>query len=364
MRKIPKLRFKHGRVLLFSIGRVYGGGETYCVKLAKLLSSRYEVGAVVGHPKLAAELSKITNSLWSIEPRAAISRVRCYAESAHRLRSAIRQWNPDVVHLNGQGEMYLAGISALSGIPTITTRHVLFNEHIPTHKRWFVRQNLRFIRRIVCVSSVIREQLSPFTNANKLTVIPNWLDQAPCPEPYRPPREHSPFRILYVGRLVQSKGVSDLIEAVRQLDSVTLDIVGEGNDMQNLKRRAEKYPIQFHGFQRDCAPFYRAADLLVFPSYFEGQGQVPFEAMSHGTPCLVSDIEAVLETTGNGAAAEVFQCGNVDDLARKIEYLRTNRSRLEELSRAGYERVTTAFTVDAVREKYFRLFDEVMEQAA
>jgi len=130
------------------------------------------------------------------------------------------------------------------------------------------------------------------------------------PEPVDRTDRRGEVRILFVGRLVRTKGARDAIRAlslVRDLP-VCLDVVGDGFDRAACETLASDLGltdrVRFHGWlaRSRIEDFYRSADLFIFPSYREPGGNVTFEAMSHGLPVLVSDIggpgAAVDETCG------------------------------------------------------------------
>jgi glycosyltransferase involved in cell wall biosynthesis len=107
-----------------------------------------------------------------------------------------------------------------------------------------------------------------------------------------------PVRLLYVGRIVRTKGVRDAIRAIPRLSAhrdVFLDVVGDGFDRDACERLSDELAVrgrvQFHGYLERARidEFYRDADIFVFPSYREPGGNVVFEAMSHGLPLVVSD---------------------------------------------------------------------------
>jgi glycosyltransferase involved in cell wall biosynthesis len=114
---------------------------------------------------------------------------------------------------------------------------------------------------------------------------------------------------LYVGRLVQAKGVFDLVEAYALLDDeirskVGLVLVGNGADRSELMERASRIApgtIQFPGFvQREGLPeFYALADALILPTHSDTWGLVVNEAMSCGL--------AVISTSVAGCAADLVQ---------------------------------------------------------
>jgi len=104
-------------------------------------------------------------------------------------------------------------------------------------------------------------------------------------------------RLLFVGRLIRTKGARDAIRAlglVRELPA-SLDVVGDGFDRSACERLASELGltsrVRFHGWlpRSRVEEFYRAADAFIFPSYREPGGNVTFEAMSYGLPVLVSD---------------------------------------------------------------------------
>jgi glycosyltransferase involved in cell wall biosynthesis len=121
------------------------------------------------------------------------------------------------------------------------------------------------------------------------------------------------LRLLYVGRLVRTKGVRDAINAVSHLADlgVVLDVVGEGPDRAEcealVKRLGLRAKVVFHGRlpRARVDEFYRRADVFVFPSYREPGGNVQFEAMAHALPLIVSDRGGPAETVDRDCALTV-----------------------------------------------------------
>jgi len=130
------------------------------------------------------------------------------------------------------------------------------------------------------------------------------------PEPADRTGRPGPVRLLYVGRLVRTKGVRDAIRALGLMRerAVRLDVVGDGFDRDACEVLAGQLGlgerIAFHGWlpRLRVEEFYRSADVFVFPSYREPGGNVIFEAMGHGLPLVVSD------RGGPGAAVDE-SCG-------------------------------------------------------
>ncbi len=360
------LFFPRRRILLVSVAPLFGGAEAYLSKLAGIVSRNHDVRAIVADVTLAAFLNRLDIPTENIDRKLSVRRGR-YARAGRCLWRVCQDWHPDVVHLNGQAEAHLMPLAVLLAVPTVLVRHTpLAPPLVPHFKKPFVVFEHKMANAIVCVSDAVRKQLaSARIPAQQLHTLPNWIESRRIIL-HLGAGKRSPgrFRLAIVGRLEVLKGVMDLIAAMKQLSNVVLDVIGDGPQRAQLEAAAKGLPVCFHGFQQDCTPFYDAADLLVFPSHAEGQGQVPLEAMARGTACLVSDIEAALETTDNGRCAAVFHCGDPEDLARQVRALQQNPERLHELRVAGLERVKQVYTEDAVRDRYLALYESVIQEHA
>lgn len=104
--------------------------------------------------------------------------------------------------------------------------------------------------------------------------------------------EFETVRLLFVGRLIPSKNVSFLLQALASINAQNwiLDIVGDGDEKKNLVDYVNFNNLQkkvvFHGHVDDVEDLYLSADLFVFPSLLESYGIVLLEAMNYSLPTL------------------------------------------------------------------------------
>ncbi len=132
-------------------------------------------------------------------------------------------------------------------------------------------------------------------------------------------------RVLFVGKLVESKRPLDLLRAAALLHDGPVEVafVGAGEARPSLERAADDIgiPAIFHGFvnQSGLPAVYAAADLIVSPSV-ETWGLVVNEAMACGLPAVVSDaVGCGPDLIEEGRTGMIFPLGDVAALARAIE---------------------------------------------
>ncbi|HEU9085094.1 TPA: glycosyltransferase family 4 protein, partial [Streptococcus pneumoniae] len=117
---------------------------------------------------------------------------------------------------------------------------------------------------------------------------------------------------LFVGSILEIKGVFNLVKAFKKLTSpeISLKIVGKGKDLEKLQKEIESDPrIQYLGFQ-DTETLYKTyqnSDVLVVPSAWdEPFGRVVIEGNANGLPVITSDrggLPEIVQTVGGG---EIF----------------------------------------------------------
>ncbi len=149
------------------------------------------------------------------------------------------------------------------------------------------------------------------------------------------PRRGRVSKLLYVGRVEIEKGVGDLISAFAivsdELPDLSLDIVGDGSALTELKKRvaelgiASRVIFQGRGDAALVAKAYKAADLCICPTqvtFNEGLATIPFEAAAYGLPTIMSRVVPAREYFTDNAI--ICQPNNPQDLAMKIRLVILN----------------------------------------
>lgn len=178
-------------------------------------------------------------------------------------------------------------------------------------------------------------------------------------------------RILFVGRLIERKGVTYLISAMldilKKVDA-RLDIVGQGPLSQALKDQIGKLKLQdairLWGSvdNKMLAHFYRDCDVFVLPAIIdkwgdtEGLGVVLLEAMSFRKPVVASNVGGITDIVKDMKTGLSVPQKDVQILAGTIEKLLTNDKLRRTLGDKGYEYVRKNFNWDQIIDKTIKLY--------
>lgn len=177
-------------------------------------------------------------------------------------------------------------------------------------------------------------------------------------------------RLLWVGQLIVRKRIdlalSALARAPRQ--GWHFDVVGDGVERPALERQTQELGladrVQFHGFQADPSPWYRRADLLLFPSWLENFPLTMLEAMGHAVPCLAMRGDGVRYHTANAEVIEHGRDGFLaetdEDFALQLGHLVRQRDRLRAAGEEARETVAKRYTWERHLDKLEELFDELV----
>ena len=127
--------------------------------------------------------------------------------------------------------------------------------------------------------------------------------------------------IVCVGRLSEQKGHRFLLEAMREVLAVhpeaRLLMAGDGHLRRQLEEQAAPLGdrVAFLGLREDVPALLASADLFVFPSLWEGQGNALLEAMTVGPATVATDIPSTRETVADGKEALLVAPANPGALA-------------------------------------------------
>jgi len=183
----------------------------------------------------------------------------------------------------------------------------------------------RAVDKFISPSKKLKEYLNNFRFRN-VKYLPYFLDVRSYPFNSNSKKEGN---ILYIGRLVEEKGVRNLVEAlpkvVSKINQARLTIVGDGPQKNHLNSLAKKLgvsdKVNFVGKipHEKVKKYYQEAKVVVIPSvWLDNSPNVVYEAFSTGRPVIASDRGGMSDFVKNGETGFIFKSGDIDELTEKI----------------------------------------------
>jgi glycosyltransferase involved in cell wall biosynthesis len=267
---------------------------------------------------------------------------------------------PVVVSLRG---------SDVPGYDERNAKLVLAHRVLRPLTRWIWRRASRVVP--VCDSlGVLARKTSP---SLEYTVIGNGVDL----DLFRPgsnssSRASSPVRCLAVARLIERKGVSDLLRAWSLLPRgrYSLEIAGEGPQSDSLRALATELrvdaDVRFAGplDREEIAARCRHSDLFVLTPHEEAFGNVFAEALAAGLPVIGSNIGAIPDLVQHGENGVLVAPGDSAAIALAITELGEDPARRAQIATRNRARAESMLSWDSAADRYLSLYAELLGQRA
>ncbi|MCZ7530893.1 MAG: glycosyltransferase family 4 protein [Acidimicrobiia bacterium] len=280
---------------------------------------------------------------------------------ARRTRDALRDIDPDVVHLH---EPFVPGptISTLidGAWPIVGTFHVSGD---PSRAYLIGRPLTRRYRRRLSAAVAVSEEARETALAQisgECLLLPNGVEVGRFASASPWPAERP--SIMFVGRHEPRKGLGVLLDAYRSLgDLADLWVAGEGPDTQHLRASAPD-GVSWLGLidDRELARRLRGASVFCAPSVSgESFGIVLVEAMAARTPVVASDIDGYRRVARDGREAVLVEPRAPEALADGLRRALTDSDLAERLRVAGAARAEE-FSMDNLAERYLEIYESVL----
>jgi len=309
-----------------------------------------------------------------------------------RLRDLIAETHPDVIHTtifeaDIIGRLASIGSSTAVVSSIVNTSYAITksqNPHLNRGKLALARVVDGFTARHLntgfhALTETVAEAAVKALGIKKISidVIPRGRNRQrlgePSPERRREVRRalgiaESTTVLLSVGRQEFQKGHVNAVEALAVLRSrrpnLLLLIAGrDGAASDRLRRATVELDLKDHvrilGHRSDVPDLMVAADLLTFPSLYEGFGGALIEAMALDLSIVASDLPAIREVTGDTVA--FVTPGSFSALAVGIEDLLDDDSRSRQLRQAGRDRFEKNFTIDSTSKRMAAFYHAALD---
>lgn len=225
------------------------------------------------------------------------------------LKEAVASFKPDIIHTNHLWIVTSMVKSLFPDLPVVTSCHGsdLRQFRKCRHLQSLVLDGCRNLDKIFALSQVQKNEIVELygIEAKKIAIVGvGYNDQIFHKESSNSAKR---IRLIYAGKLSNSKGVPWLLKALQELSisNWELDLVGggSGEEKEHCLKLAEDIgeQISVHGAipQLELARLLSKADIFILPSFFEGMPLVVLEALASGCRLIVNDLPGVREILGD-----------------------------------------------------------------
>jgi glycosyltransferase involved in cell wall biosynthesis len=280
-----------------------------------------------------------------------------------------------LVHLNlaERGSVYrkaaLLYAAKLSGSKVLLHLHaaqiIAFHASLPGPGRFLLRSMFRSADHVVVLGELWRRWvIDTFDVAPQaISVVNNGVPATPLSRVLRP--QGTPFRLLFLGNLLERKGIADLLHAMALPAAKDADLVltvAGGGAIDGYRKATRDLGIaervHFTGWLDQAAArrHVTQADALVLPAYDEGLPLVILEAMATGVPVICTPVGAIPEVFTDRETALFVQPGDRAGLADALAELSRDEGLQESLSVQGLAMYRSRFTMTAFAENIAALY--------
>ena len=290
-------------------------------------------------------------------------------------RRAVSQSNPQIIHINTAFEPR-AIIRDLILAKSAGKRPIVLQVHggrfVMEDFRNSVlaslaRKLLRAASRVVVLGEAEAERISQFAPGTKTVVLPNAVATKEFPETER---EWGTKTIIYLGRLQEAKGLSEMVESCRLLVAqgfkFKFSCYGTGQDQQEfIRRMTGVIGDNFHyGGVISGAEKVRAlntADIFLMPSRYEGLSMALLEAMAAGCVPIVSNRGSMPTVVEDGRNGFLVDPGDITQIVGKLKFLLSEgETGWNEYRRNARETVRTRFDMTGYSTKLKTIYTEAL----
>ncbi len=311
-----------------------------------------------------------------------LQRVRQVFKTALKFRKILREHDFDVFHINTAfiRNALLRDAFTIFLIGKMRTK-VFLKFHgsdagfLKTTKFEMRRLIKYLVKKADGIGVLSSEEKQNFVNAgldeNKFYVVKNAVTEFPDNEIKRDfsLSKEKPLRLLFVARLITSKGLIETVHAVSRLYqadfNIVLDILGDGEIRREAERLIKHWQTEnafhFHGHvsEETVQEFYQKSDLLVFPTYHhEGFPMVIFNAMANGLPVITTKIRAAADYLNDPENCLWVEKQNPGQLAEKIDILYKRQDLREQMSKNN-SKLAQEFSAEKITPEYLEIYRRI-----
>ncbi|MCM4079584.1 glycosyltransferase [Paractinoplanes hotanensis] len=287
------------------------------------------------------------------------------------------EWRPDVAHAH----FWMSGLAAVTAgrrcdVPVVQTFHALGSvkrrhqgsaDTSPPRRIAYERELGRAVDRVIVqCQDEVHELLRLGVPRSQMALVPSGVNvERFCPDGPAVTREPRRTRILTVARLVERKGIGDLVRALPAVPGAELVVVGgpaDGEVAAGLRRIAAQCgvagrvvlagPVPSH----EMPQWYRSADMLAATPWYEPFGLTVLEAMACGVPVVASSVGGLADTVVDGVTGDLVPPRDPHRLGLALRRLASDEVRRLSYAAAAVDRALHIYAWPRIADRLARVY--------
>ncbi|MCY1138518.1 glycosyltransferase [Actinoplanes sp. Pm04-4] len=290
------------------------------------------------------------------------------------------EWRPDVVHAH----FWMSGLAAVTAgrrcdVPVLQTYHALGSvkrrhqgsaDTSPPRRIAYERELGRAVDRVIVqCHDEIRELLRLGVPRSQMTLVPSGVNvERFSPDGPAVARDPKRTRILTVARLVERKGIEDIVRALPAVPGAELVVVGgpaEGEVATKLRRAAAQSGVADRVVLAGAVPahempqWYRSADIVAATPWYEPFGLTALEAMSCGVPVVASSVGGLADTVVDGVTGDLVPPRDPARLGVALRRLASDEVRRLSYAAAAVDRALHSYAWPRIADRLAQVYASV-----
>jgi glycosyltransferase involved in cell wall biosynthesis len=282
---------------------------------------------------------------------------------------------PDVVHVNTSyfwaflRDGLALWMARLAGARTVLHfRGGDFPEFVAASRpaaRRAILATLRRADRLLALTGATQAFLERVAGPERTRYVPNFVDLADFGElPTRAGRT-GPVEVLFVGWIIEAKGLGELLEAARCVSGARFTLVGPvqpeflARIRPQLDALGDRVRLLPPLPRAQVIELYRDADVFVLPTWREGFPNVVLEAMAAGLPIVATPVGAIPDAVQDGREGLLVAARDASSLAGALGKLVGDRDLRLAMGARARARVAAEFSLPAVLDRLEQIYGEL-----